>query len=651
MEWRNPFRRRDKTPAHLRPLAASAVQATTRYDGDAARRQDRRVSEAWDMYRLVGEVHYATRQQARLVGRLGWFVTINGNQVDSEPADEILKATFGSLSVLRDLQVTAAIHLQVAGGYHLAKTGDRWEILANPAEGPVKKKLENADLVVTVENPDPRDPSTRLDSPVLAALDIARELILSRGQARAMARNRTAQLGLLLYPLEGAGQDTRAFEQRLIDVIAAPLADEMSTASVVPNLVGFPSEFIEQIRSIDLTGDLDDKIHERIDKLVHQLAVILDIPIEILEGSGDANHWAAWLVQEDNYLNHVEPLASPIGEGFAEAMELLLNGDTGTDTVEITPDPENLLQRRPTIDHALKAAELGVTNEEWTRTQVGATDEDAGPGVMAMMEARRATRTGTNEDAPAAQEPAQAAAAQAPAAIEPAPEPVVDADAVDVAQLAELDVQFGEAMSDLVTDAAERSLERLGAQLRSIAQGGKVDLPDVPNREVAIAFTQPIQNQAATVEDTATRFRPQFDRFVTRAFDRVRAAGVDLAPDRAEIESAFSAYVAEVAKTVDARRAGRTGDTETWKGSLRVNSILGGNGDPERSPVVSATGYPSSVQGIALGRRSIGQIAATYGVVPGKGCGTTPTPAQSHTRNTLSLTAGRSLPLGSSSKT
>ena len=654
MAWRNPFRRRDKTPAHLQPLTAAAVQATTRYDGDSARRQDRRVSEAWEMYRLVGEVHYATRQQSRLVGRVGWHLSVDGDEIDAEPAEDIFKAAFGSLSIMRDLQITAAIHLQVAGGYHLAKTGDRWEILANPAEGPVKKKLENADIVVTVENPDPRDPGARLDSPVLAALDIARELLLSRGQARAMARNRTAQLGLLLYPIEGAGQDTTAFEQRLIDVIAAPLADEMSTASVVPNMVGFPADFIDQIRSIDLTGDLDDRIHERIDKLVHQLAVVLDIPIEILEGSGDANHWASWLVQEDNYLNHVEPLAAPIGEGFASAMEILLSGDNAdspSTVVELSPDPANLLKRRPTIDHALKAVEMGLLGEEWGVEQLGATDEDMGPGVMAMLEARRMSRTTSGNDSPASQEPAQAAAVTPPAQIEPAPEPVVDAEAVDVAQLAELDVQFGEAMSDLVSDAAERSLERLGAQLRSIAQGGKVDLPDVPNRDVAVAYTQPIQNQATTVEDTAGRFRHQFDRFVSRAFKKLQDAGIAVSPDQGEVADAFTAYVAEVGKTVEARRAGRTGDAETWMGSLRVNSILGGNGDPERTPVVSASGYPSSVQGIALGRRAINQMAATYGVVPGKGSGTTHTSGPTLTRSMSSSTVGRSLPVGTSWKT
>lgn len=653
MAW-NPFRRAAK-PVAEDPITAAAVRATSRYDVDRGRKQDRRVSEAWDLYRYVGEIHYVTTQQARLVGRLGWNITLGGNELEEEQATDILTAAFGSASVLRDLSVTAAIHLQVAGGYHLAKVGDRWEVLNNPAEGAVKKKLEQASVVVTVENPDPHEPQARLDSPVLAALDIGRELLLARGQARAAARSRTAQLYTVFYPQEGAPNRTK-FEQDLMDVMTAPLADEMSTASVVPNFVAFPGDLIDKIDAKDLVGAVDEKLHERIDRLVHNLAMIMDAPIEVMEGSGDTNHWGAWLVSEDNYLNHVEPLASPIGEGYAQAIEILLGGvaepdptgQSGVD-VEVTPNPANLLKRRPTIDHALKAAELGIINEVWALEQLGASEEDAGPGLLAMEEAKRQRRAATDgaESTGANAEPLRVVAA---AELQPVPTEVVsmvqelsewvremkardipsmttaitaaapeDAPSVDPEELARLDVDLGVQMSDLVSDAADRALERLGAQLRSMAQGGKVELPDVPNQEVAIAYTADIPNQAATVEDTAGRFEAQFDRFVTRAFDRVRAAGVDLGtqvgPDKVD---AFAAFRAEVADVVTARRAGKTGESEAWAASLRVNSILGGNGDPERTPTTAASGYPSPIPGIALGSRALSAIAAQYDVVPGR---------------------------------
>lgn len=618
MAWRNPFRRTPKPPAHLRPLTAATVQATTSYNLDRTRRQDRRVSEAWELYRLVGEIHYPVTQQARLVGRLSWDMLVDGRELETDETEAVLTAAFGSKAVLRDLQVKAAKHMQVAGGYHLAKTGDRWEILNNPAEGPTKKKLELADIVVTVEEPDPADGS-RLDSPVMAALDIGRELLLARGQARAAARSRTAQLNTLFYPQEAAGIDRDAFEDNFYEVVTAPLADEMSTASVAPNLIAFPGDLIDKIKPIDLTGELDPKLHERIDRLVHTLAMILDSPIEVLEGTGDTNHWGAWLVSEDNYLNHVEPLASPIGEGFAQALEILLAGDTAAPDIEVNPNPSNLLKRRPTIDHALKAAELGVVGDTWVLEQLGASDEDAGPGLLAMLEARRTARTVADGDGPrAVQEPAATAAAATPPAPRAITAAVEDAPSIDTDELARLDVDLGEQMSDLLSDAADRSLERLGARLRSMAQGGSVELPDVPNQQVAIAYTQAIPNEAQTVEDTAGRFRAQYDRFITRAFTKLQQAGVDLQPDPADVEDGFAVFVAEVADVVTARRAGRTGESESWAASLRVNAVLGGNGDPDRTPQTAATGYPSPIAGIALGARALSAIAAQYDVMPGR---------------------------------
>jgi hypothetical protein len=596
-------------------LAAAAVSSTRgQFDSSETRRADRRISEAWDIYRLVGEVHYATQQQARLVGRLKWFMSVNGSEPDENLTDQIFRAAFGSPAEIRDLQVKAAIHLQVAGGYYFARVGGpagKWEILPNPLDTKAKKKLDRADVTVLVENPDPRDPDARLDSPVLAALDIARELLLARGQARAMARSRTAQLNTLIYPIEGAGQDPKQFEQDLIDVMVAPLADEMSTSSVVPNLIGFPAEYIKEIKSISLTGELDDKIHERIDRLIRQLAVILDIPIEILLGMGDTNHWGAWLVQEDNWLNHVEPLSSPIGEGFAQALEQALDNETD---IEITPDPAGLLRRRPTISDALKAAELGITDEEWALEQLGATPENAGPGLLAMQAAKAEARR-IPDAAPASAEPAAVAAARTePIAIESSPAPSAPS-SVNVERLAGLDVEFSEAMQDLLADAGDRALERLGARLRSVAQGGKIELPDIPNQQVAIAYGPEIPNQDENVADTARKFEPQFERFVSRAFRKIKLAGLALDPHPSEVNDAFAAFQAEVAKIVVARRGGAPGNAEAWLGAKRVMALLGGNPDPQVQPIVSASGVQTAPRGIALGIRAIEIMNADYGLV------------------------------------
>lgn len=620
MGWREFFGFKPKGQA------AAAVSSTRNFDSNEGRRADRRVSEAWNLWRLVGELHYVTTQQARLVGRLDWTMTVNGTEIESDQADQIWRAGFGSPAQVRHLQVTAALHYQVAGGYFLARVGGlggKWEILPNPANTKVKKKLDRSDIVIIVENPDPEDPDTRLDSAVLASLDTARELLLARQQSRAATRSRTAQLNTLIYPLEGAGPDPKQFEDDLIEVMVAPLSDEFSTSTVVPNMIGFPNEYIENLKALPLVGPIDEKIQDRIERLVAQLAVMLDIPVELLTGMGDANHWTAWLVAEDNWLSNVEPMASPIGEGFAQAFEMMLNqpGAEATD-VEIEPDPAPLLKRRPTIENALAAAELGIVNEEWTLEQIGASPEDAGPGLLQMQAAKAQARRQpvaiegdpvANGDQPAVQEPGAVAAAD-PVAIETSPEPQAPT-AVDTDRLANLDVEFNELMQDLVADAADRSLERLGARLRSAAQQSKLELPDVPNQQVAIAYKEPIENQAQVVTDTASKFEPQFDRFVQRAFRKLKLAGLAMNPRPSEVADAFTAFLAEVGTVVEARRAGKPGNAEAWMGAKRVNALLGGNPDPKVLPVVSSSGVQTTPRGIALGIRALEILNEDYGLI------------------------------------
>lgn len=275
-----------------KPITAASVKVVMPEQMSRPAAEARAVSEAWEVWRCVPEVNYLTKQQAGLVGRLDWTLAVDGGEpMDTESSEAVMTAAFGKN--LRDLSVEAAIHLQVAGAYTLCRTipGDpeSWKILSSPPSNHEKKLLDASDIVVEVRNEDPKD-HRRNDSAVLAALDICRELILARAQSRAQSRNRTAQLGLLIYPTEGT-KDPAGFEASLQDVITAPLSDERSSASVTPNIIGFPAEMIDKWKVLDLSGDADEKLAEKITGLIRQLAVAMPGPPEILLGFGDANHW------------------------------------------------------------------------------------------------------------------------------------------------------------------------------------------------------------------------------------------------------------------------------------------------------------------------------------------------------------------------
>lgn len=599
------FRR--TTPEPLgEPLAAAAVRVLEPSRMANTMLQSREVGEAWQAYRCLGEVRYVTNQQARLVGRLDWTLTIGGGEpMDTDKSNELLRAAFGD--GLEDLATRAALNMQVPGGYVLARTraGDRdsWRVFSSPLSAKNKKRVEGSDVVIQVRTEDPED-EDRNDSPVLGAMDTCRELILARAQSRAQSRNRTAQQGLFVYAAEGV-KDQRSFEENLQEVITAPLSDERTTASVTPNIMAFPAEFIDKgLKKIDLSGDYDEKLDAKIDRLVRSLGVQLDVPPELLLGFGDSNHWSAWAIQEDNWLGHVEPMAKPIGAGFAAAiMEA-----SGATEVKVEPDPGPLMQRRPATSDALAAQAAGLVNDEWTREQLGADETDAPvvaeqdpavvqafkmvtaapslaqmPGLDVLVAQIRAVMSGTA--VPSAPTPM----AEAPAAAEPAAIAAALRDRLPVAAavkgpdpraLQAIDVQAYDAVEDLVNDTADRVLERLGAKARSFASKNSMPIkPEDTNAQLAVAFASVIPNSDVAISETIAAAIPKLDRVVTRAFSRLRSAGVESELDPDDAETARSLFSVLVADVVATRLDSRPTTADAWQAARRVVAVAGGNGD------------------------------------------------------------------------
>lgn len=575
-------------------------------------------TDLWHIYRCVPEVHYAVNQQARLVGRLDWRVSINGEEV--EDSEELMRQAFGN--DLRGITVYAGIHLQVAGQFYLIRLpgadrrGARWRIIRSPLPHDQKKVAEAANAVVQVVVEDPAL-SDRADSPVMAVKDIATELILTRAQARATARNRTAQLMTVLYPKEGAGPDPAAFERKIAKVMTDPLSDEKSSSVAVPNLIGWPSQYIDGWKTLDLTGPIDEKLHERVDRLIRQLAVGLDITPSLLLGLEDSTHWTAWASQEDNWLGHVEPLAAPIGQAMSAAIAMVTNTDP--DAIEITPDPAPLLKRRPAITDVLTAWESGLVSDEWAREQLGAPETEAGPGRPQItagndMTTDQGQQTANAEPLIEVSERRQITAGSGRAQPTTA---AVGAQGVEIdgRRLAEIDEQAYASFQDLVQDIADRVLEKLGARVRSLLQGrpGVGGVSNLSNIELARQYAGEIPNAEATLTQTVQDALARVLRIITRAQGRVRAMGVEIPTSTAEdprVIGAGEAFLAAVVAVVGAIRGGGTGTAEASMAARQIATIAGGG---------EASDFGGAVSGIALAASTMEVIRRDHLLVPAQG--------------------------------
>lgn len=567
-------------------------------------------TDLWHLYRCVPELHYAVTQQARLVGRLDWRISIEGNEVDD--SDEVMRQAFGS--DLRGIATYGAIHLQVAGQFYLIRTPTsqtgkpRWRVIRSPLPHDQKKAAEAANAVVQVVVEDPAL-EERADSPVMAVKDIATELILTRAQARATARNRTAQLMTVIYPKEGAGPDPAAFERKIAKVMTDPLSDEKSGSVAVPNLIAWPDQYIKSWRTLDFTGPIDEKLHERVDRLIRQLAVGLDITPSLLLGLEDSTHWTAWASQEDNWLGHVEPMAAPIGQAMAAAIAMITGADV--DAIEITPDPAPLLKRRPAIADVLAAWEAGLVSDEWAREQLGAPDTEAGPGRQVIEAGPQQQQEANAEPVIEVSEQRQITQSTTPTAA------AVGTQGVDIdgRRLAEIDEQAYASFTDLVQDIADRVLEKLGARVRSLLQGRPGEAPprDMSNIEVARTYAGEIPNAEATLNQTVQEALVRVLRIITRAQGRIRAMGIDIETSTAEdprVVSAGEAFAAAVVATVAAIRGGGTGTAEASMAARQIATIAGGG---------EAADFGGAVSGIALAAATMAVIRRDHGLVPEAG--------------------------------
>lgn len=324
----------------------------------------------WRIWRRVGEVRYVTTEQAKLVGKTVWDIDVEGVRATDAEAEAILARVNPKIAEQARL---AAIHTQVAGTYKFVEVDDCWFVVPNPGSAYSKKIEEKATRKGTFGVIDPFL-MDQYASMVDAAADVAEELLLTRTLGRTTKRNRTAQLLTVLYPVEGVN-DPDAFEDDLMSVMTAPLADEQSMSVAVPNIIRFQGEWIDKWKTLDLTGPINKKLSDEVDKLVRQLAVQLDCPPEILLGMGSANHWSTWAIQEDNWSVHILPLA----EGFAGALEFAIAAvlDVDATAVKVTPNPSRILRRRPTLADVLSAYNSGVVNGAYVRDQLGADESDA----------------------------------------------------------------------------------------------------------------------------------------------------------------------------------------------------------------------------------------------------------------------------------
>ena len=337
--------------------------------------------DAWRFWHKLGEVRFPTEHLARQLARLEWDVSIDGvDQTAEESAALVEEATagLGPAEASRML----GLNLQVGGeGWYLEEEPDLftvYSVITRDLEKKVNTTRSAGRITRRVYFPDPVDP-TKAESAVQTALGPAEELVTLEALSRAQSRSRIAQAGLLLVATEiEFADDSDPFGADLEAAMEAAISDVSSPTAMVPIKAEIEFELIEKgVRHITFDRPYDEKLERRVEMAIKRVALALDVPAELLLGTGEANHWTAWLTALETYTSHLEPLALPIGELYADIIEARLERIGQRVVAKVTPNPSRILAKRSTIRDGIDVAKLGGVGLRYLRDIIGAKDEDA----------------------------------------------------------------------------------------------------------------------------------------------------------------------------------------------------------------------------------------------------------------------------------
>ena len=368
--------------------------------------------EAWEFYDLVGELHYAATWISSVCSRAVLVAAVRNSDGLVSPSDpdsdesRILDELFGGVKGQSQMIRALALHLFVAGECYIVGRSrqeedggvaeeDLWEVVGIEEidsngdvwtlkyEGRTPINLTETDTVFRVWQPHPRN-RMLADSPVRSVLPVLREIRFFDRHIQSQSRSRLTGNGLLLMPAEiqfagtdGTPQQSAAALSEVLGtsmVNAQECDGEPSAEDQVPVVVTAPGEHIGNARWMTFWSDLDEKAYEMRSGAVRRLALGLDIPQEIVTGTGEMNHWGAWQVEESSVKAHIEPLLDLITTFLSVDY---LQPVSGNDTAIVAHDTTELRLRPNRSREAIELYDRGVLSPETTLRETGFTTTDA----------------------------------------------------------------------------------------------------------------------------------------------------------------------------------------------------------------------------------------------------------------------------------
>lgn len=375
--------------------------------------------ELWYYFDTIGEFEFVANWTGNLMSKAKLFATKDGKAIKDQnhPANVAMNEFFKSKSGQSAAMKKLGIHYTVTGDALIVSWVDQttkvehWEVISpivfkqNPGGKYTISGKEINDphpMVIRTWRKHPRDPE-RVHSPAKASIPVLSEIDGLTKHVAAQIDSRLTSSGMLVLPNEisfssSAQMDdaqeeqanlseTDKFVRELIAVASEAIADRSSASAKVPIVLTADGEHLDKIKWIEFWSSLDKTAQPLRSEAIRRLALGMDIPPEALLGSGDANHWSMWSVDESSIKSHIEPnlleLCADLSDAYlrpailgeSDGGKVIIEADLGA--YEIGVDTAEMRLRPNRSKEALELYALGAINVETLRRETGFDGESA----------------------------------------------------------------------------------------------------------------------------------------------------------------------------------------------------------------------------------------------------------------------------------
>lgn len=195
-----------------------------------------------------------------------------------------------------------------------------------------------------------------------------------------------------LEPDEDDDTENPAQDPLLVEIVkhmSTPIQDPGSASAAVPFILRLPSRTDSGVNARDLAfmietqRTLDPEVVNRCQYLRQRIGATLELPAErVTGGIGEANHWSAWLIDEETYRLYVAPTLQPFFDALTIKYlrpRLIASGvdPEAAKRFVLFGDAKDLTTRPNRVDNAVAGhSALAISNEAF-RSALGFGDDDA----------------------------------------------------------------------------------------------------------------------------------------------------------------------------------------------------------------------------------------------------------------------------------